>query len=351
MAERRTAIVAGAFGAVGRTLVEHLEALGGWEVVGIGRRAAAPTARARYLQLDLADPAACARASHELPAADVVFFAAYAPRPSPAEEVAPNLAMLSNLMEAVEPRSPTLRRVVLLQGSKWYGSHLGPYKTPADEDDPRLPVPSFYYAQQDWLAERGRGRDWSWSALRPHAVLGFATGSAMSLLNVLGVYGAICRELGRPMDFPGKPGAFASLYQMTDARLLARALVWAATEPACADRAFNITNGDLVRWRHLWPRIAAALDAEPGPVRTMLLSEAMADKEPLWREMVRRHGLRAHALSEVAGWRFGDFVFHSDHDHISNLTRARKAGWCESLDTGEALVELLRGLRAQRIIP
>jgi hypothetical protein len=55
--------------------------------------------------------------------------------------VAPNLAMLSNLVEAVEPRSPALRRVVLLQGSKWYGSHLGPYRTPADEDDPRLPVP------------------------------------------------------------------------------------------------------------------------------------------------------------------------------------------------------------------
>jgi nucleoside-diphosphate-sugar epimerase len=237
MAERRTAIVAGAFGAVGRTLVEHLEALGGWEVVGIGRRGVAPTARARYLRLDLTDPGACARAEGDLPAADVVFFTAYAPRPSLAEELAPNLAMLSNLMEAVEPRSPALRRVVLLQGSKWYGSHLGPYKTPAGEDDPRLPVPHFYYAQQDWLEERRRGRDWSWSALRPHAVLGFATGSAMSLLNVLGVYGAICRELGRPMDFPGKPGAFTALYQMTGARLLARALVWAATAPACADRA------------------------------------------------------------------------------------------------------------------
>ena len=351
MTERRTAIVAGAFGAVGRTLVRHLEALGGWDVVGVGRRVAAPTARVRYVQLDLTDPGACARAARDLPAADVVFFAAYAPRPSPAEEVAPNLAMLSNLVEAVEPRSPALRRVVLLQGSKWYGSHLGPYKTPADEDDPRLPAPHFYYAQQDWLAERRRGRGWSWSALRPHAVLGFATGSAMSLLNVLGVYGAICRELGRPMDFPGKPGAFTALYQMTDARLLARALVWAAGEPACADRAFNLTNGDLVRWRHLWPRIAAALDAEPGPVRTTLLGEAMADKGPLWREMVRRHGLRPHALLEVAGWRFGDFVFHSDYDHISNLTRARQAGWCESLDTGEVIVELLRDLRAQRIIP
>ena len=97
MAARRTAIVAGPFGAVGRTLVRHLESSGEWDVVGVGRRVAAPTARTRYLRLDLTDPDACARASsRDLPAADVVFFAAYAPRPSPAEEVAPNLAMLSN---------------------------------------------------------------------------------------------------------------------------------------------------------------------------------------------------------------------------------------------------------------
>ena len=62
MTARRTAIVAGAFGAVGRTLVQHLEASGGWDVVGIGRRAAAPTARTRHLQLDLTDADACARA-------------------------------------------------------------------------------------------------------------------------------------------------------------------------------------------------------------------------------------------------------------------------------------------------
>ena len=351
MAARRTAIVAGAFGAVGRTLVRHLEDLGDWDVVGIGRRAAAASARTRYLQADLADAAACARIAPDLPAADAVFFAAYIPRPTLAEEVAPNLAMLVNLMEAAEPRSPALGRVVLLQGSKWYGNHLGPYRTPSNEDDPRLPIPSFYYAQQDWLADRQRGRGWSWSALRPHAVLGFASDSAMSLLNVLGVYGAICREMGVPMRFPGRPGAFTAAYQMTDARLLALALVCAATEPRCANRAFNITNGDLVRWCHLWPQIAAALEVEPGPVQTMRLEEVMADKAPLWEAMVRRHGLQPHSLAQVAGWRFGDFVFHSDYDHISNLTRARQAGWCESLDTAEVLTGLLRDLRAQRVIP
>lgn len=118
MAARRTAIVAGAFGAVGRTLVRHLEETGGWDVVGIGRRGATPSARARYLQVDLTDPAACARIAPDLPAADAIFFAAYVPRPSLAEEVGPNLAMLRNPVEAAEPRSPALGRVVLLRGAR-----------------------------------------------------------------------------------------------------------------------------------------------------------------------------------------------------------------------------------------
>jgi nucleoside-diphosphate-sugar epimerase len=272
-------------------------------------------------------------------------------RPTPAEEVGPNLAMLRNLMEAVEPRSPALGRVVLLQGSKWYGSHLGPYRTPANEDDPRLPMSHFYYAQQDWLAQRQVGKSWTWSALRPHAVIGFTRGSSMTLLNVLALYAAISRELGQPLCFPGRPGAYTAAYQMTDAGLLARAMVWAAAAPGCANRPFNITNGDLVRWCHVWPKIAAAFDMEAGPPRPLNLQAAMADKEALWAGMVAHYGLQPSTLAELASWPFGDFVFASDYDHISNLTRARQAGWCESLDTEVALVEQLRALRRERVVP
>ena len=38
-----------------------------------------------------------------------------------------------------------------MQGSKWYGNHLGPYLTPARETDPRHMPPNFYYDQQDFL--------------------------------------------------------------------------------------------------------------------------------------------------------------------------------------------------------
>lgn len=34
-------------------------------------------------------------------------------------------------------------------------------------------------------------------------------------------------------------------------RHLAKATVWVATEPACANQDFNITIGDLFRWKNL----------------------------------------------------------------------------------------------------
>ena len=40
------------------------------------------------------------------------------------------------------------------------------------------------------------GASWTWSALRPNPVCGFSTGSFMNLVVSLGVYAAICKELG-----------------------------------------------------------------------------------------------------------------------------------------------------------
>ena len=49
--------------------------------------------------------------------------------------------------------SPALRRVVLVTGTKYYGSHLGPFKTPARESDPRHCRPELLF-RPDRLARR-----------------------------------------------------------------------------------------------------------------------------------------------------------------------------------------------------
>jgi hypothetical protein len=84
------------------------------------------------------------------------------------------MALLANTIETVEQVSKHFRKVVLLEGAKFYGAHLGPYKTPARETDPRHMPPNFYYNQEDYLNERSEGTAWSWSALRPSSICGFA---------------------------------------------------------------------------------------------------------------------------------------------------------------------------------
>ena len=65
------------------------------------------------------------------------------------------------------------------------------------------------------------------------------------------------------------------------ARHLAKATVWMATEAACANQDFNITNGDLFRWKNLCPKFARYFALEPRPVETVDLSDYMSDKEPV----------------------------------------------------------------------
>ncbi len=90
--------------------------------------------------------------------------------------------MLANSVSAIEANSPGLERVVLVTGTKTYGVHLGPYKTPARESDPRHMPPNYYFDQVDWLVERQSGKSWSWTELRPQTLCGFAPGTPMSIV-------------------------------------------------------------------------------------------------------------------------------------------------------------------------
>ncbi len=89
--------------------------------------------------------------------------------------------MLVNAVTAIDAASRVLRRGVLVTGTKYYGSHLGPFKTPARESDPRHVPPNYYFDQIDWLTDFQRGKRWDWVELRPQTLCGFAPGTPMSL--------------------------------------------------------------------------------------------------------------------------------------------------------------------------
>ncbi|MDX1540135.1 MAG: SDR family oxidoreductase [Geminicoccaceae bacterium] len=306
---------------------------------------------AEFVGVDLLDrEQTFARLGH-LEDATHVFYCAFQARPTWAEHGPPNLAMLVNAVEAVEAASERLEHVHLVEGNKWYGSHLGPFKTPAREDDPPHMLPNFYVDQETWLRDKAARSRWSFSALRPHTVCGFALGNPMNIATVIATYATISKELGLPLRFPGKEGSYRAIYQVTDADLLARAMVFCATAPAARDEVFNITNGDFFRWRYLWPQFADFFDMPLGDVQTIPLTEFMADKEPVWQRIVDRHGLTPVPYRDVAAWPFADYVFGTDWDVMTDTLKIRAAGFHDHVRSDAMFLRLFEQFRERRVIP
>jgi len=245
--EQKTAVVAGASGVIGRGILECLLNREDWDVIALARKPPDQVSRARFISVDLLDPRDCQSKLGGLKEVTHLFYAAYREQPTEAGQVAVNGAMLRNLVEVVEAASPGLAHINQMQGTKAYGCHFGPFKTPARETDSRHPPPNFYYDQEDFLRHRQEGKSWTWSALRPNLVIGPGAGHPMNLIMVIAVYASICRELRVPLWFPGTRAGFSILLEATDVDHLASAAVWAATEPRCSNQIYNITNGDYFR--------------------------------------------------------------------------------------------------------
>lgn len=355
MAGRKHAVVVGALGVIGRYIVERLLQDDDWVVTGLSRRDADERPRYRHIGIDLLDGRKVDRALSDLTDVSHVFYAAFQASPGDAagyaSNVKPNRDMLANAVTAIDAVSPVLERVVLVTGTKYYGSHLGPYKTPARESDPRHMPPNFYFDQIDWLAEFQRGKPWDWVELRPQTLCGFSPGTPMSLAPAIAVYAAISNELGFPLRFPGKPGAYDAIYQVTESAHFANAALWAASESRCGGEAFNITNGDYFRWRNLWPKLAEVFDMPAGEPQTINLTQTMADKTPLWRARTEKHGLAPIPYEQLVAWPFADYVFGCDWDVMSDVTKSRRFGFHDVVDSEEMFVRLLRRFRTERIVP
>jgi NAD dependent epimerase/dehydratase family. len=351
MKATKTALVVGANGVIGRNLIDYLITLPEWNIIGVSRRGGEDAGRLRYVATDLLNEEDTLAKLGNLTTVTHIFYAAYQDRPTWAELVQPNLAMLVNVVNAVEPIAPNLAHISLMQGYKVYGAHLGPFKTPARETDANHMPPEFNIDQQQFLEQRQPGTAWTWSALRPSVVSGFALGNPMNLAMVIAIYASMSKELGLPLRFPGKPGAYNSLLEMTDASLLARATVWAATDERCANQAFNITNGDLFRWNELWPKIAAFFELETAPPLPMSLEVIMADKEALWNSMVEKYDLMRNSYKDVSSWRFGDFVFSWDYDFFSDSSKSRRFGFHEFVDTEKMFMDIFEQFRQRKVIP
>jgi nucleoside-diphosphate-sugar epimerase len=349
------ALVVGVTGISGGNVAQRLLA-DEWDVLGLCRRPVDLDPRIAALTADLEDADEVAAAVRGT-APTHVFFTTWSRRATEAENCDVNGRMLKNLLDAVGAER-SVRHVALVTGLKHY---LGPFEayakaqpdTPFSEEQPRLPYENFYYVQEDVLFA-GAARDgFTWSVHRPHTLIGWALGNAMNMGVTLAVYGAICRETGRGFHFPGSREQWEAVTDVTDAGLLAEHLVWAATTPAAANEALNIVNGDVFRWRRMWPRLAEALGVEAVPFNgePAPLELQMADAGDVWPEIVRRHSLRDTNVERLASWWHTDADLGRTIETFTDMGRSRRLGFFGVRDTETSFTDLFERLREERIVP
>ncbi len=350
MASERLAVVAGGLGVIGRAVGQHLSTLDGWDVVGLARRKAPQDGRVKNIQIDLLDADGTKAGIAKVGKPTDLFFAAFL-RADPQQQVDLHVNMLRNLVHAAEAQK-SLKRVVLFEGAMYYGSYLGPFKTPAIESDPRVLPPNFYYSMEDWLHDEAKGKAWDVVVVRPDLVCTstYRDGHGFNIALLIAVYATICKELGLPLRFPGSPAAYRALAQVTDSAHLGRASAWAALS-APAGEAFNVANGDFFRWYQLWELVARYFDMPLADVQQISLTSLMQDKGPLWQSIAKKHGLADHPYEALAYWPAGDFVLGCGYDVMTSNVKARKAGFTDVVDTWEMFPRMFDEFRRQRLIP
>jgi nucleoside-diphosphate-sugar epimerase len=353
---KKTALIAGVSGIVGRNLADLLIAGKDWTVYGLARR---PGQRDGVIPIaaDLRDRVAVESALKDVKPTHI-FLTTWQRQPTEAENIRVNAGMVRNVLDAVS-RVKTVRHVALVTGLKHY---LGPFEaygkgalpaTPFREEQPRLDLANFYYAQEDEMFSAASRDGYGWSIHRPHTIIGYAVGNAMNMGTTLAVYASICKEMGKPMQFPGSSVQWNGLTDMTDARLLARHLLWAATTPAARNLAFNVVNGDVFRWRWMWKQLAAWFGIEAAELQGegTPLEEQLAGAGPIWAQIARTYGLAEADLNVLAS------AWHTDADLgrpievVTDMSRSRKLGFAFYQPTDESFFELFEKLREDHLIP
>ncbi len=351
----RTALVVGTSGIVGSAtaalLIEH-----GWTVYGLARRPSDQPG-VHPVAADLTDAAGTAAALKDL-APDAVFVSTWSRQATEAENIRVNGAMVRNLLDGLRP-AKSVRHVALVTGLKHY---LGPFEaygkgvlpqTPFREEQGRLDVENFYYAQEDEVFAAAERDGFSWSVHRPHTVIGKAVGNAMNMGTTLAAYATLCRETGRPFRFPGSAAQWNGLTDMTDARQLAAQLVWATTTPEAANQDFNIVNGDVFRWSWMWSRIADwfGIEAAPFDGTVVPLEEQMADDAVVWQRIAEREGLVEADLTRLASPWHTDADLGRPIEVVTDMGKSRRLGFTRYQSTDDAFFDLFAQLRADRLIP
>ncbi|CBI22490.3 unnamed protein product, partial [Vitis vinifera] len=311
-------LIVGVTGIVGNSLAEILplrDTPGGpWKVYGVARRPQ-PAWNAdncvEYIQCDVFDPEETSSKLSKLTDVTHIFYVTWANMGSEAENC---------------------RHICLQTGRKHY---IGPFEAlgkiephdpPYHEEMPRLDVENFYHVQEDILFEEVRKKEGlTWSVHRPGVIFGFSPYSMMNAIGTLCVYATICKHEGLPLRFPGTQDTWNGYWDVSDADLIAEHHIWAAVDPFAKNEAFNCSNGDVFKWKHLWKVLAEQFGLE-------------------------EKGLVPTKLEEVGQWWFADVVL-SAGSSLDSMNKSKEHGFLGFRNSKSSFLSWIDKMKAYKFVP
>ncbi|KAH9605804.1 hypothetical protein KSS87_020398 [Heliosperma pusillum] len=366
------ALIIGVTGIVGNSLADILPLYdtpgGPWKVYGLARRPRPNWTSDHpidYVQCDITDETTTMATLSLLTDVTHVFYVTWANCGSEVENCHVNGKMFRNVLNAVIPNAPNLKHICLQTGLKHY---VGPFEywgskvvnevkidPPFTEDMPRLPLPNFYYTLEDTLEEEVAKKDGlTWSVHRPTGIFGFSPYSRMNLVGTLCVYAAICKQEGVPLKFLGSKAAWECYSQASDADLIAEHQIWAAVDPNAKNEAFNCSNGDLFKWKHMWKVLAEQFGVEylefDDEEEKVSFEEGMDGKQGVWDEVTRENGLIPTKLEEVGNWWFVDKCFRWELP-LDSMNKSKEHGFVGFRNTKNSFISWIDKMKAYKIVP
>jgi nucleoside-diphosphate-sugar epimerase len=359
-------LIIGSSGIVGYPLSKHLILHNDWKVYGVARKDY--DSRPKEVELvicDISSEESCMQKLASLEGITHIFYVTWSPKGSEEEQAKSNKKMFQNVLQAVQKKSAeTLVYVYLQTGTKYYGVHVGPEKglnTPVHEDVPRLDMPNFYYDQEDFLVSESKGKNWTWNICRPPTIIGYTQGTAMNFGVSLAVYAVLMKEMGNQLIWPYSQKAYSSLREFADVSVLCQFILFLAPDEYKKGtyvkkpqngQAFNIHNGDYVRMKQVWPKVAEYFGMEAKVAdKPFSVQEFMKDKDDQWNKVVAKYNLRKQSLKDLATWDFFDFTLGREWDELSVIQKAVKNGFTGQMDNVGMFVNFFDGLSNFNVIP
>ncbi|KAF3674235.1 3-oxo-Delta(4,5)-steroid 5-beta-reductase [Capsicum annuum] len=365
-------LVIGITGVVGNSLAETLSSTdtpgGPWKVYGVSRRGkpVCSIAKVRYIQCDVSVSTDVQAKLSTLKDVTHIFWVTSAFDLSTAKCCEINGAMFRSVLNAVIPNAPNVCHICLQTGAMHYMEiqrsidgklHVISHDPPFTEDMERLEnIHNFYYTLEDVLFDEvSRKPSLTWSIHRPDLIFGFSHHSMLNIVGTLCVYATICKHECIPLIFPGTKEVWDSYSNASDANLVAEHQIWAALGAQGKNKAFNITNGDVFKWKQLWKVLAEQIGVEyvgfDETEKIISLSEMMKDKGTVWEKIVRDNNLVSTTLREVGLWDFADMLLAGGTSRLCSINRSKEYGFIGFRNSINSFIFWIQKAKDNRLIP